>query len=160
MSAAQFLNDAVVEPLLDRVHSWLGSFGQELVSRSNTYTAQPPDTAAPAATKRKRTSRRQDGAKSGVYVLKLEKNRWYVGSSLNVDERIRKHRAGRCVSLLSAPQPFTRSLPPSSSGASWTCKFKWVETVSTRALPVDQLQKEELGAFGCRTHSRPCLFHV
>jgi hypothetical protein len=123
-SAAQFLNDAVVEPLLDRVHSWLGSFGQKLVSRLNTHTAQPPDTAAPAATKRKRQSR--DGTKSGVYVLKLEKNRWYVGCSLDVDKRIRQHRAGLCVPCFlprtssrahSSPHPVVLHGQANSSGS-------------------------------------------
>ena len=139
-NAMQFLDEAV-EPLLDRVNHWLSNAAQTLVARFEARIAES------AALPRKRKRPTAPDVKCGVYVLKLEKNKWYVGSSLNIEERIRCHRAGRCVNCLpSSDCVCALTHLVATSGSAWTRKFKWVETESIRQMPADELTKEELGA--------------
>lgn len=69
---------------------------------------------------------------TNIYVLRLEDNRYYVGKSINVEERFKQHQTG--------------------GGAAWTRKYKPIEIVETLAnvspFMEDLKTKEYMSIYG------------
>jgi predicted GIY-YIG superfamily endonuclease len=64
-----------------------------------------------------------------LYTLRLEKNRWYVGStSQGLDKRVEEHR---------------RAFTGASSGAAWTAMYQVISAVRQREVPEHRRLQEE-----------------